>query len=257
MTAASGPSDAWGLVEAAQQGDRAAFGELYTRYAPGVSRFVAARTGNNRPLAEDLTSETFTRALRRIESVTYQGKDPGAWLTTIARNLVFDDSKSSRYKLDTPVAEISDADSGDRGPEQTVIDRETAAEVRRHVAQLSTDQRQSIYHRFFEDRSVAETATAMGRSEGAVKALQHRGITALRAAMTADTAPVPPQRGETVDHLASARGAVDEVHQLVTGDDHQDGEPDRAQQLARFHADDQAAEQRGHDRDALAAGGAA
>ncbi|MGH3997994.1 MAG: RNA polymerase sigma factor, partial [Pseudonocardiaceae bacterium] len=165
------------------------------------------------------------------------GKDVGAWLTTIARNLVFDHTKSSRYKLDTPVAEIGDGDSEDRGVEQTVIERESAAELRRQVAQLPPEQRQSIYHRFFEDLSVNDTAAAMGRNVGAVKALQHRGITNLRAAMTAGTEPVPPPR-DTVAQLVSTRDAVAQVHQLVIGDDQQVAQRDRARQLAHWHSDD-------------------
>ena len=91
MTAAR--SDGWDLIEAAQAGDREAFGSLYSRYAPGVSRFVGSRL-RDRALAEDLTSETFARALRRIDSVSDQGRDAGAWFTTIARNLVLDHVKS-------------------------------------------------------------------------------------------------------------------------------------------------------------------
>ena len=99
--AARDATPSWELVEAAQAGDREAFGQLYARYAGGVSRFLGHRV-RDRALVEDLTSETFARALRRIDSVRDQGRDPGAWLTTIARNLVFDHTKSSRYKLDTP-----------------------------------------------------------------------------------------------------------------------------------------------------------
>ncbi|MGH8572330.1 MAG: RNA polymerase sigma factor [Gammaproteobacteria bacterium] len=224
-------------MEAAQRGDREAYGQLYSRYADGVSRFLSNRV-RDRGLVEDLTSETFLRGWRRIDSVSDQGKDVGTWFTTIARNLVFDHTKSSRYKLDTPVAEVRDSNTRDRGPEQTVVDRDTAAALRRHVAQLPPDQRRSIYHRFFEDLSVSETAAVMGRNVGAVKALQHRGITKLRAAMAADPAPVPPPR-DTVDRLVSARDAVGQVHQLVAGDDHQAAEHDRARQLARWHTDDQ------------------
>ncbi|MGH3963028.1 MAG: RNA polymerase sigma factor [Pseudonocardiaceae bacterium] len=237
MTAASSCSEAWGLVEAAQRGDREAYGQLYSRYADGVSRFLSNRV-RDRGLVEDLTNETFLRGWRRLDSVSDQGKDVGTWFTTIARNLVFDHAKSSRSKLDSPVAEVGDGHCEDRGPEQTVIERETAAELRRQVAQLPPDQRRSIYHRFFEDLSVSETAAVMGRNVGAVKALQHRGITKLRAAMTADPAPVPLPR-DTVDQLVSAGDAVAQVHQLVAGDDHQVGECDRAQRLARWHTDDQ------------------
>jgi len=59
------------------------------------------------PLAEDRTSETFLRAVRRICSVSYQGPDVGAWFVTIPRNLVLDHVKSSRYRLETTTADIS------------------------------------------------------------------------------------------------------------------------------------------------------
>ena len=249
----------WDLVEAAQAGDREAFGRLYGRYVSGVSRFLGNRVAD-RGLVEDLTSETFTRALRRIDSVRDQGRDPGAWFTTIARNLVFDHSKSSRSKLDTPTAQIDDRDSHDRGPEQTVIDRDTAARLRRHVEQLSADQRESIRHRFFEERSVAETAAAMGRSEGAVKALQHRAITQLRASLTQDTGPPAASPTGPADPLARARHAVTDAQHRRAVQDRQAVATDRAQQLARWHSDDQAtalAKQRVHDQDALTAGPAA
>jgi RNA polymerase sigma-70 factor (ECF subfamily) len=97
-------SDGWDLIEAAQSGDREAFGRLYSRYAPGVSRFVGSRL-RDRDLAQDLTSETFARALRRIDSVSYQGRDAGAWFTTIARNLITDHVKSSRVQRETVTAE--------------------------------------------------------------------------------------------------------------------------------------------------------
>jgi len=240
VTAASGSADAWDLVAAAQAGDRDAYGQLYARYAGETSRLVWSRTGDQH-LAQDLTSETFARGLRRIDSVSDQGKDPGAWFTQIAKNLMRDHWKSSRYKLETPTAEIRDDVSTDRGVERTVIDRDTAAEVRRRVAELSPAQRRAIEHRFFGDLSVAETAVAMGRNVTTVKALQHRGITALRAAMTADAGPRPPAPRDTADRLAVARDAVIEAHQSVTGDDHQAVEDDRARELSRFHTDDHTA----------------
>ncbi|MGH3494434.1 MAG: sigma-70 family RNA polymerase sigma factor [Sciscionella sp.] len=257
MSAARTPE--WELVEAAQAGDREAFGALYGRYVSGVSHFLGNRV-RDRGLVEDLTSETFTRALRRIDSVSDQGRDPGAWLTTIARNLVFDHSKSSGYKLDTPTAQIDDRDGHDRGPEQTAIDRDTATHLRHHVEQLSADQRQSIQHRFYEDLSVAETAAAMGRSEGAVKALQHRAINHLRAALTENTGPSATSPHRPTDPLDRARYAAAAAQHRRAVQDRQALAPDRAQQLARWHSDDQAAElaeQRGYDQDALTAGDAA
>jgi len=77
------------LVRRAQDGDADAFGSLYDRYAEGIYRFCYHRT-TSVALAEDLTSETFFRALRAISTFRWQGRDFGAWLTTIARNLVTD-----------------------------------------------------------------------------------------------------------------------------------------------------------------------
>ena len=166
---------AWELVAAAQQGDQDAFGRLYSRYVDVVFRFVLFRVGD-RPLAEDLTSETFLRALRRISSVSYQGRDVGAWFVTIARNLVLDHVKSSRYRLEMTTADILDSSADDRGPEHEVVEEATAAELMRCVTQLGHDQQECIMLRFMQGLSVSETAAVMGRNEGAVKALQHRAV---------------------------------------------------------------------------------
>jgi RNA polymerase sigma-70 factor, ECF subfamily len=166
---------AWELVAAAQQGDQNAFGQLYDRYVDVVFRFVLFRVGD-RPLAEDLTSETFLRALRRISSVSYQGRDVGAWFVTIARNLVLDHVKSSRYRLEMTTADILDSSEDDRGPEHEVVEEATATELRRCIAQLGQDQQECIMLRFMQGLSVSETAAVMGRNEGAVKALQHRAV---------------------------------------------------------------------------------
>ena len=139
-----------------------------------VFRYVLFRV-NDRSLAEDLTSETFLRALRRITSITYQGKDVGAWFVTIARNIVLDHMKSSRHRLEFSTAEILDSDSAD-DPEQEVVTASVVAELLDCVRQLGADQRECIALRFLQGLSVAETAAAMGRNEGAVKALQHRAI---------------------------------------------------------------------------------
>src|SRR4029078_11030774 len=90
--------DVWGLVHRAQEGDAEAFGELYDHYVTMVHRYVYHRVGD-RATAEDRTRETFVRALRRIDSLSFQGRDVGAWLVTIARNIIRDHVKSSRYRL--------------------------------------------------------------------------------------------------------------------------------------------------------------
>jgi RNA polymerase sigma-70 factor (ECF subfamily) len=183
------PGPVWRLVLAAQEGDARAFGELYDRYVDTVFKYVLCRIGD-RPQAEDLTSETFLRALRRISSVSYQGRDVGAWFITIARNLVLDHVKSSRYRLETATADM--ADRPDRSgaetvdPEYEVMAAATTAELRRCIAQLGPDQQECIILRFLQGLSVAETAAHMGRNEGAIKALQHRAVRRLAQLMPED-----------------------------------------------------------------------
>jgi RNA polymerase sigma-70 factor (ECF subfamily) len=167
--------ETWTLVEAAQAGDTAAFGQLYDQYVDAVFRYVLFRVGD-RTLAEDVTSETFLRAFRRIGSVSYQGRDVGAWFVTIARNIVLDHVKSSRFRLEVATADPDDANNTQAGPEHQVIAQLTHTELLRCVAQLGDDQRECIVLRFLQGMSVAETAVIMERNEGAVKALQHRAV---------------------------------------------------------------------------------
>ncbi|WP_425394611.1 sigma-70 family RNA polymerase sigma factor [Actinoplanes rectilineatus] len=180
------PSDAaaevWALVERAQGGDSEAFGLIYDRYVDTVFRFVYFRVGN-RQLAEDLTSDTFLRALKRIGSFTWQGRDLGAWLVTIARNLVADHFKSGRYRLEVTTGDVLDADREDRGPEgspeSAVVDHITNVALLTAVKQLNPEQQECIVLRFLQGFSVAETAQTMGKNEGAIKALQYRAVRAL------------------------------------------------------------------------------
>ena len=165
----------WTLVKAAQDGDMAAFGELFDRYYDVVFRFVLFRVGD-RTLAEDIASETFVRGLRRISSVSYMGRDIGAWFITIARNLIFDHVKSSRYRLEQSTSDIIELSPSTNGPEQQVLDGATNEELLRCVRKLNPDQQECIQLRFLQGLSVAETAQIMDRNEGAVKALQHRAV---------------------------------------------------------------------------------
>ncbi|MEV4344180.1 ECF subfamily RNA polymerase sigma factor, BldN family [Actinoplanes sp. NPDC049596] len=175
-------AEVWALVERAQAGEAEAFGLIYDRYVDTVFRFVYFRVGN-RQLAEDLTSDTFLRALKRIGSFTWQGRDLGAWLVTIARNLVADHFKSGRYRLEVTTGDVLDADREDRGPEgspeSAVVDHITNVALLTAVKQLNPEQQECIVLRFLQGFSVAETAQTMGKNEGAIKALQYRAVRAL------------------------------------------------------------------------------
>jgi len=177
-------AEAWALVQQAQAGDGEAFAALYDRYLDTVFRFIYFRVGS-RPLAEDLTADVFLRALKRIGSFTWQGRDIGAWLVTIARNLVADHFKSSRYRLERTVADVLDtspdrADHSTEGnPENTAVDNLTNTALLAAVRKLNEHQQECIVLRFLQGYSVAETAALMGMQEGAIKALQYRACRAL------------------------------------------------------------------------------
>jgi RNA polymerase sigma-70 factor (TIGR02952 family) len=174
------------LVLRAKTGDAEAFGRLYDRYLDLVYRYVYFRVSSH-PLAEDLTSETFLRALRGIANYTWQGRDFGAWLVTIARNLVTDHFKSGRYRLEVTTAEVLDVplDSADI-PENAVVTAAVNDRVLRAVRDLNPEQQECVVLRFLHGLSLAETALVMGKKSGAIKALQFRAVRALARALRAD-----------------------------------------------------------------------
>jgi RNA polymerase sigma-70 factor (TIGR02952 family) len=167
--------DVWAMVRRAQDGDPEAFGELYDHYVTLVHRYAYHRVGD-RATAEDVTSETFVRALRRIDSLSFQGRDVGAWLVTIARNIIRDHVKSSRYRLEVATADMRDADRATDGPEDAVLAHLTNQQLLACVQQLGSEQQECIVLRFLHGLSVSETAAIMGKKDGAIKALQHRAV---------------------------------------------------------------------------------
>jgi RNA polymerase sigma-70 factor, ECF subfamily len=166
------------LVERAQSGEADAFGGLYDQYSDTVYRYIYYRVGS-KATAEDLTSETFLRALRRIGTFTWQGRDFGAWLVTIARNLVADHFKSSRFRLEVTTGEMLDANEVERYPEDSVLESLSNAALLDAVRRLNPQQQECVTLRFLQGLSVAETARVMGKNEGAIKTLQYRAVRTL------------------------------------------------------------------------------
>jgi RNA polymerase sigma-70 factor (ECF subfamily) len=174
------------LVEAAQSGESEAFGRLYDHYADTVYRYIYYRVGS-KATAEDLTSETFLRALRRISTFTWQGRDFGAWLVTIARNLVADHFKSSRFRLEVTTGEMLDANEVERSPEDSVLESLSNEALLEAVRKLNPQQQECVTLRFLQGLSVAETARVMGKNEGAIKTLQYRAVRTLARLLPPDT----------------------------------------------------------------------
>jgi RNA polymerase sigma-70 factor (ECF subfamily) len=163
------------LVELARAGDKDAFGLLYDHYASSVHRFLYYRT-RSQTLAEDLTSETFFRALRSMSSFRWQGKDFGAWLMTIARNLATDHFKAGRTRLELTTDDMGQHDDATEGPESAVLASLANEALLTALTELPEEQRDCLIMRFLQGMSIAETAAVLGRSDGAIKQLQLRGV---------------------------------------------------------------------------------
>jgi RNA polymerase sigma-70 factor (ECF subfamily) len=157
--------------------DPDALAELYDLYAPAMYAYIYRRVGDP-ALAEDLTSELFLRVLRAIRDGVVWHKSFNAWLYRAAHNLVVDHYRRRDKTDDVPLDE-SVVESG-RRPDAAV---ERALEARRiHLAleQLTPDQQQVLALRFGEDLTAREVGEIIGKTTGAVEALQRRGLAALR-----------------------------------------------------------------------------
>jgi RNA polymerase sigma-70 factor (ECF subfamily) len=161
------------LVEAAQRDPRR-FGELYELHFHRVYAYVARRVGR-REEAEDVTSDVFHRALAKMGTYEWRGVPFSAWLIRIAANAITDQWRQVSRESDDPVPE--DLEDG------TAEDIEQCAALSQLVRELPDDQRRVVVLRFVEQKSIKEIAKEIRRSEGAVKQLQFRALTKLRAQM--------------------------------------------------------------------------
>ena len=175
------------LVQAAQRGDRLAFAQLYENNVASVYRYLRSRA---EPAdAEDITADVFIKAMRGLPSYRNRGLPFVAWLLRIARNELADHHKRRKREAHAP---LDDASLGrlaaQDDPEHTALHLAEVENVRFAMNQLTDLQQEVLRLRFDAQLSVAETAHAMKRNEGAVKVLQHSALRALRRAMGADAA---------------------------------------------------------------------
>jgi RNA polymerase sigma-70 factor, ECF subfamily len=160
------------LLVAAAQKDPARFAELYEIHFERVYGFIARRVGE-RDAAEDLTSDVFHKALANLKRFEWRGVPFGAWLLRIAVNAIIDRAKRQGR-------EIAVDDPPELSTRPGLGQVEDRARLFRLVDELPADQRQVVVMRFAEQKSIKEIAGQLGRSEGAVKQLQFRGLENLR-----------------------------------------------------------------------------
>jgi RNA polymerase sigma-70 factor, ECF subfamily len=166
------------LVRDAIRGEASAFGRLYDHYQPAIYRFVLIKVGH-REEAEDLTHQVFLHAWQHVATYRPAGFPFSSWLYRIARNQIIDHYRTAKQA--TPIDDLP--------PElfPSTEDGETAVEinlllekVHRAIRGLKPDYQDIIVLRFVEELSVREAARAIGKSEGAVKVLQHRALKELQ-----------------------------------------------------------------------------
>ena len=168
------------LVKRAKQGDPAAFAEIYTRHHDAIYAYLYYRVGDVR-VAEDLAGEVFLRLVARIGKFTYRGRPILAWLYTIARNLLID---HQRKQVRSDTADIEEHwPTNAPGPAEVAERGLTRDCLIRSLKHLTEDQQRVILHKLLEGRTNREVADLLGKTEGAVKSLQHRALASLRRAV--------------------------------------------------------------------------
>ncbi len=161
------------LIQRAQSGDDSALGEIYHRYAPAVFRYFLFRT-NDAAAAEDLTAEVFVRLVSSVHRYRDQGVPFAAWLFRIAHDRAVD---HQRYAARHPTETLSDNTVDPRpGPESQVAHQADKDRLSEAMRGLTDDQQLTVQLRFIEGYNLEDTAQIMGKTVGAVKALQHRAL---------------------------------------------------------------------------------
>jgi RNA polymerase sigma-70 factor, ECF subfamily len=168
-------------LAAARRREPAAVTRVYTAYAPALYRFFMAAV-SDRHLAEDLTGTAFLSAIEALPRFRGPIEALGGWLFQIARHDLYDHRrKQARTRIEPLEDNLNEAALADGGadPEELAIDRLEGSRVLAALSELSPDQREVLLLRMAGGRTAPEVAAILGKTTGAVKALQHRGLASL------------------------------------------------------------------------------
>ena len=164
-------------MQAAKAGDASAYGELYERYRDAIYRFCLARTGTSHD-AEDLTADVFVKALQSIDRYQDRGLPFAAFLYRIARNAAIDRSRTHKQPLSVDGLLVEPSSKQN-------VELEASFAVERSIllaalTKLKAEHRDVITMRFIEGYAAIEVAQFLGKTEGAIRTLQHRALERLR-----------------------------------------------------------------------------
>ena len=173
--------DEQSLVQRAKQHDRVAITQLYEDNFDKIYRYVVLKIGE-RTEAEDITQQVFVNAIKAISSFKQKGVPFSAWLYRIAHNQVVDYLRKKSKRVTAPLDDSMQ--TSNPGPEKIAEQNMDIEQLAKATRQLTKAQQEVIQLRFTSDLPTAQVAKIMGKSEGAVKALQHSAIVALRKALS-------------------------------------------------------------------------
>jgi RNA polymerase sigma-70 factor, ECF subfamily len=170
------------LVERAQGGDRSALEELYLFHFDRIYSYLHMSVGNRHD-AEDLTTQTFLKMLESIGKFRFQSAPFSAWLFRIAHNLAMDHFRAARrWQPEEEVPEpVGDAEPSAEAQALRSIGRQSMLQL---IEDLSPEQQQVLTLKFVFNFPNAEVATILGKTEGAIKSLQHRALVSLQKQIT-------------------------------------------------------------------------
>jgi RNA polymerase sigma-70 factor (ECF subfamily) len=186
------PTDEAKLLKRARKFDQEALTWVYQTYHAAIYRYIYHHVGHAQT-AQDLASDVFRRFLQALRNGGGPTRQLSAWLYRVAHNLIVDELRRRQHRnhesLDGALGYMlrDDADSLDN-----LVGRALALDRVRHaLLELTEEQRQVIALKFLEGMSNAEVAEITGKTVGAVKALQHRGLEMLRAQLVTSPKPLP------------------------------------------------------------------
>jgi len=164
------------LIERVRRGDQDAARALYERYFDRIYNYVYARLRRVED-AEDLAIDTMTRSLTRLDLFQDQGVAFSSWVYRIAHNATIDHYRRQGKVTLVPIDNATLPESAD--PSELALDQLSSDQLRDAIHELTDEQQQVLILRFFQDLSAVQVAQVIGKSVGAVQALQHRALASL------------------------------------------------------------------------------
>jgi RNA polymerase sigma-70 factor (ECF subfamily) len=177
------------LLKDAQHGVPAAYDRLYKLYADKIFRYVYVRLGQ-RETAEDLTADVFVRLIQVLPRFRVNAEHPvasfSAWLYRIAGNLLTDHHRRQRHRQHADISNHVHLAGSGPSPDQHAAATEEGQLVMQALAGLGHEQQAVVLYRYAEQYSTQQVADLMGKTTGAVKALQHRALISLRRLLSSE-----------------------------------------------------------------------